>query len=154
MNDIRINFPAWRRYAAVITMGSADALNGVRRDPREIGEDPWYQAAYTLGMMTATELGRHASAFRDFEGRWLCIDLPRIPSSLRFIVMRRDGYRCQLCGRSTREDGVKLHVDHKVPRARGGGTYLNNLWTLCRECNIGKGTRGLEIEQGETPWSR
>ena len=65
-----------------------------------------------------------------------------ISASVRFRVLRRDGYRCQMCGRSA-DDGVRLHVDHKVPVAKGGGGDDANLWTLCEPCNLGKGVEDL-----------
>lgn len=57
--------------------------------------------------------------------------------SLRFRIFKRDNYRCQLCG-ATAQDGVRLEMDHKVPRAKGGTDDESNLWTLCFECNRGK----------------
>lgn len=58
---------------------------------------------------------------------------------LRFIVMRRDNFKCQNCGRSPATDpSVILHVDHKKAWANGGETTLDNLQTLCSICNIGK----------------
>lgn len=57
--------------------------------------------------------------------------------SLRYDVLKRDGFRCTLCGR-TAQDGVKLHVDHIKPIAKGGKTKMSNLRTLCDECNRGK----------------
>lgn len=62
--------------------------------------------------------------------------------SLRFKVMRRDHYRCCICGRG-QEDGVKLEVDHKIPVSKGGKTEMSNLWTLCFECNRGKSNKDL-----------
>jgi hypothetical protein len=60
-----------------------------------------------------------------------------ISKSRRFDVMNRDGFRCQLCG-ATQEQGAVLHVDHKVPLAKGGSNEYGNLWTLCDLCNLGK----------------
>jgi hypothetical protein len=54
----------------------------------------------------------------------------------RFFVMKRDEFTCTLCGASGR--GVRLEVDHKVPRAKGGTDDLDNLQTLCFNCNRGK----------------
>lgn len=62
---------------------------------------------------------------------------PSTGRGLRFRIMRRDGYRCHLCGRSASED-VRLEVDHKIARARGGKSTPENLWTLCYDCNHGK----------------
>jgi hypothetical protein len=65
-----------------------------------------------------------------------------IPAGLRFAVLRRDGFRCAYCGRGEPE-GVKLHIDHIVPVARGGKTELENLVTACATCNIGKSATDL-----------
>jgi len=59
-----------------------------------------------------------------------------ISRRLRLLILERDGYRCCLCGRTAKE--TKLEVDHKVPVAKGGTDSLNNLWTLCTDCNRGK----------------
>ena len=58
----------------------------------------------------------------------------------RYLVLRRDNYSCCLCGASPAKDpSVELHVDHIIPWSKGGSTELNNLQTLCRDCNFGKG---------------
>jgi len=65
---------------------------------------------------------------------------PRDPSlRLRFLVMRRDNFKCKYCGRSPATDAsIELHVDHVLAWARGGRTVLENLQTLCTRCNLGK----------------
>jgi 5-methylcytosine-specific restriction endonuclease McrA len=58
---------------------------------------------------------------------------------LRFIIMKRDNFKCQKCGRSPATDSkVILQVDHIMPWSKGGETVPDNLETLCMECNIGK----------------
>ncbi len=58
---------------------------------------------------------------------------------LRFIVMRRDNFKCKDCGRSPATDpSIILHVDHFKAWAKGGETILENLQTLCSVCNRGK----------------
>ena len=58
---------------------------------------------------------------------------------IRFIVMRRDNFKCKNCGRSPATDpSIILHVDHVKAWANGGETVLENLQTLCSICNIGK----------------
>jgi len=58
---------------------------------------------------------------------------------LRFIVMRRDNFKCKSCGRSPATDpSIILHVDHIKAWAKSGETILENLQTLCSKCNIGK----------------
>lgn len=60
--------------------------------------------------------------------------------SLRYDILRRDGFRCQICG-ATAQDGWKLHVDHIIPVSKGGKTEPSNLRTLCERCNMGKGAK-------------
>ena len=64
----------------------------------------------------------------------------KMSPSLRYNILRRDGFRCQLCG-ATAQDGAKLHVDHIIPISKGGKTEWNNLRTLCDRCNIGKSNK-------------
>jgi 5-methylcytosine-specific restriction endonuclease McrA len=46
--------------------------------------------------------------------------------------------RCDQCGRTPRDHGVVLQVDHKMPQAWGGTNDVENLQALCEECNRGK----------------
>ncbi len=62
--------------------------------------------------------------------------------ALRWRVFQRDGWKCVACGRRpTPDNDVILHVDHIQPRSRGGRDDLDNLQTLCIDCNLGKGNR-------------
>ena len=61
----------------------------------------------------------------------------RIPRGMRHEVFKRDGYRCVECGAS-KDDGATLHVDHKIPVSKGGTDELDNLQTLCSDCNLNK----------------
>ena len=61
-----------------------------------------------------------------------------IPRQLRHKVFKRDGYRCKECGASNKE--TKLEIDHIKPVARGGTNHIDNLQTLCKECNRAKYT--------------
>lgn len=56
--------------------------------------------------------------------------------SLRHMVFQRDNYRCVECGASNKE--TILNLDHILPVSKGGETIIQNLQTLCRECNLGK----------------
>lgn len=64
----------------------------------------------------------------------------KLTPTLRYDIMKRDGFRCCLCGRSA-DNGIELEVDHIVPISKGGNTVYSNLQTLCRDCNRGKGTK-------------
>lgn len=65
-----------------------------------------------------------------------------IPTKQRFQILKRDNYRCQLCG-ATAANGSTLHIDHKHPVSKGGQTTEENLWTLCQPCNQGKSSELL-----------
>lgn len=66
-------------------------------------------------------------------------DQRTIPVGLRYQVLRRDNFKCVLCGRSPATDQkIVLHVDHVIAFARGGKTRLDNVRSLCQDCNLGK----------------
>jgi hypothetical protein len=84
-----------------------------------------------------SQLGKQSPGGAFWSGAW------------RAIILDRDDYRCQRCGRSG-ETGVqvplegrlalRLELDHKKPRAHDGADFeLDNIQTLCRTCNIVKG---------------
>ena len=52
-------------------------------------------------------------------------------------ILRRDGHRCQFCGRGD----VSLTVDHVLPVSRGGEDSWENLVAACVHCNNTKGDR-------------
>ncbi|MCL5424664.1 MAG: HNH endonuclease [Gammaproteobacteria bacterium] len=57
---------------------------------------------------------------------------------LRMEVIKRDEYRCRICGRSPANYvDVELHVHHIIPWGIGGITEKANLITLCKTCHDG-----------------
>lgn len=60
-------------------------------------------------------------------------------------ILRRDGHRCQYCGRQV----AQLTIDHVVPRHRGGQHRWENLVAACPQCNRRKGGRAV-LEAGMT----
>ena len=68
-----------------------------------------------------------------------------IPLTIRYEAFKRAGKRCELCGVQDGDEAyterLPLHVDHIVPRSKGGSNDLTNLQVLCRACNLGKGNR-------------
>ena len=71
------------------------------------------------------------------------IDKP-VSEKTRWKVLERDKSTCQKCfitEDECKEQGITLHVDHIVPRSKGGSSSdLDNLQTLCSRCNLGKGS--------------
>jgi 5-methylcytosine-specific restriction endonuclease McrA len=59
-----------------------------------------------------------------------------IPKDMRWIVWERDNFTCVFCGARR-----YLHIDHIKPESKGGKTVLSNLQTLCKQCNIKKGSK-------------
>jgi len=65
--------------------------------------------------------------------------LAHAPSKkLRMQVLRRDDFRCRICGRRAADYvDIELHVHHIRPHGMGGLTELGNLITLCHTCHGG-----------------
>jgi 5-methylcytosine-specific restriction endonuclease McrA len=55
---------------------------------------------------------------------------PQLYEQIRNQVLRRDSWRCQLCGAMS-----NLEVHHKEFRSRSGDDSDQNLITLCSECH-------------------
>lgn len=71
-----------------------------------------------------------------------------------FIIYNRDGFKCVYCGKSSIIDGVKLNVEHILPRKH---IYLNNpinLVTACEDCNNSKLYKLLDKDVVEQLYSR
>lgn len=69
-------------------------------------------------------------------------DKRAISLGVRFQVLKRDKFKCVLCGDSPSLNPLcVLHVDHIVPWSKGGRTNVENLRSLCGSCNIGRGNR-------------
>jgi hypothetical protein len=67
-----------------------------------------------------------------------------VSKRMRFAILSRDGFRCQLCGKA-QADGITLEVDHKTSVAKGGASSEENLWTLCHDCNNGKSDSDMAL---------
>ena len=59
-----------------------------------------------------------------------------VPGSVRYQVLKRAKYRCELCGISAEEKA--LEVDHITPKNLGGEDSINNYQALCYTCNSQK----------------
>lgn len=63
----------------------------------------------------------------------------RVPFSKR-NVMVRDGFKCVYCGKR----GMRLTIDHIVPKARGGKSTFENCVASCKPCNTKKGHKSCQ----------
>lgn len=59
-----------------------------------------------------------------------------ISQRTRAQVLARDHHKCRMCGRNSQE--IPLEVDHIFPYDKGGTDDIDNLASLCRDCNRGK----------------
>ena len=59
-----------------------------------------------------------------------------ISGSVRYEVLKRAAFRCELCGVSAEEKG--LEGDHIHPKSLGGKDDLSNYQALCFSCNAAK----------------
>lgn len=60
---------------------------------------------------------------------------PRIPTGIKKAVFERDNHTCLMCGSIE-----NLVLDHIHPHCEGGSSDIENLQTLCRDCNGRKGS--------------
>lgn len=72
---------------------------------------------------------------------------PPLTTLQRRAIYERDGGRCRYCGvavsfrrprPSILSDIRHAHVDHRIPRARGGQNDPGNLALACMHCNESK----------------
>jgi hypothetical protein len=61
---------------------------------------------------------------------------PRIPDSIRKMVLLRDGSRCRFCGRDAGPPSprLKLRIDYLDPLEDGGMDHADNVGVMCSAC--------------------
>lgn len=79
-------------------------------------------------------------------------DLEDFTANQKKAILKRDGYKCVICGRG-RADGVELHVDHIKPKDLGGKATIENGQTLCAMHNFKKKNLG-QTETGKKMFIR
>jgi diadenosine tetraphosphate (Ap4A) HIT family hydrolase len=62
-----------------------------------------------------------------------------ISGSIRYEVLKRASFRCELCGISAQDKN--LEVDHITPKSLGGADEITNYQALCYTCNAQKNNR-------------
>jgi 5-methylcytosine-specific restriction endonuclease McrA len=139
---------------------TVDLLANIERLWRHLGRQPTSAdirgplSQYTTGAY-AWHFGTYRKALRAFVAATHSKKRPRTPTHfpnvafrrtsrsinwrLRFLTLQRDNFRCQACGRSpSTTPNTLLEVDHILPYSKGGETTLENLQSLCTQCNAGK----------------
>ena len=72
-------------------------------------------------------------------------ELEDFTAAQKETILKRDGYKCVICGRGKKE-GVDLHIDHIKPKDFGGEATIENGQTLCSQHNFIK----KNLKQTET----
>ncbi len=123
---LNIKFPSIR--VVLVSQTSSREYGEIRKNT--------YKSSKTF---TLSDIIKYYQQAKEKRGKMSFVEQQRATMSdkLRYTVLCRDKFKCQLCG-SSQQDGVKLEVDHIVPVSKGGRTELDNLQTLCERCNRGK----------------
>ena len=61
-------------------------------------------------------------------------------------VEDRAGQRCEYCRMHQSLQGASFHLEHAVPRSKGGGDGLDNLAWACPSCNLRKSDRTVAVD--------
>jgi hypothetical protein len=69
-----------------------------------------------------------------------------VPEPVAARVRRRAQGRCEYCRMSQSLQGATFHVEHIVPRSRGGTTTDENLALACPGCNLRKADRIATVD--------
>ena len=103
---------------------SHEQIRSVLSDIEAGGQDEMFRIQYLYPALTRDRLHYEIKAN------------PRKPISAqtKARVFARDGLKCCSCGSTE-----LLQVDHMRPHAHGGSDEIDNLQTLCRQCNADKG---------------
>ena len=67
------------------------------------------------------------------------------PSKHKIIENKSKGH-CWYCGYKFEDVGhfINQHIDHQIPKSRGGTNDISNLVHACAKCNKSKGAKNLE----------
>lgn len=71
---------------------------------------------------------------------------PHIPDHIRQRVEEEALNRCSYCLTARRFTAKRLHIEHIIPIAAGGGSDIQNLWLACDLCNAYKGARTHAVD--------
>jgi 5-methylcytosine-specific restriction endonuclease McrA len=70
----------------------------------------------------------------------------RVSAKVRRLVELRAGRRCEYCHAPQRSSNARFHIEHFLPRSRGGTDDLDNLNLSCITCNLAKGDAVVGVD--------
>lgn len=115
-----------------------------------------YQPHTTIRSPLGYEPLSRPSAYRRGYGgkRWVGSETQGGYGGLRGLIYRRDEGRCRICGRMCvpkdaggTDRSAWPHIDHVIPRSRGGSDDPENLQLTCGSCNAAKRHRDAGIRR-------
>ena len=116
-----LNVCSLRRAHVLVFKGKAEVLERLERPLRSASDTyPW---PHVIRLVSYVHVPRTAQR-----------------KISRRALFARDGWQCVYCGAS----GVRLTLDHVVPRSRGGDSVWENVVASCAPCNLRKGNRLLD----------
>jgi hypothetical protein len=147
-----LNIPDERLFENVLVLwqhyGRQPRLRELYLPPSTISDKPYKRRfrGWTAALNAFVSFANSA----DFDSQIQTLPTP-IPSRrttgrdpslrLKWKVLKRDSFTCCGCGWSPAirsRPGIELQVDHMIAWSKGGETVLDNLQTLCSDCNLGK----------------
>jgi HNH endonuclease len=69
-----------------------------------------------------------------------------VPDSLLRAVRSRARAQCQYCLMHEALQGATFHIEHVIPRSKGGESTLENLALACPGCNLHKGDKTTAVD--------
>ena len=117
-----------REFKAELQMRNPQVVIGVKQT-----------LSYARDVIDAYSQQGHSPEGKSPTQEWMANKRAKLTAGLRYVILKRDGFRCCKCGKSQVDANyVRLEVDHKIPVSQWGRTVEENLETLCRDCNRGK----------------
>ena len=65
--------------------------------------------------------------------------LGHVTKGIKRIRLEQQGYKCPMCGKGINYGNS--HLEHMIPLSKGGLHDDENLWVMCKSCNLRKGTK-------------
>lgn len=69
-----------------------------------------------------------------------------LPAESAVAVREQAANRCQYCRMHQSLQGATFHIEHIVPKSKGGTDELSNLGLACPSCNLHKADRVTAID--------
>jgi len=76
----------------------------------------------------------------------------KLDEEVAAAVRARAGDRCQYCLMHQSLQGATFHIEHIIPRSKGGSLEVSNLALACPSCNLHKADQTMAIDRQSGAW--